>query len=232
VSSTREILWSRIYEVTRRRIITCELAPGTPLSEVGLAGEFGSSPTPVRDALGRLRQEGWVIPGAGRTYQVAPITLAGVWALAELRFVLEAGVVRIVIQRRSDVDLSEVRELVRIPELPAQAHSELIAYNRTFHLAVARLTGNAHVVGAVSRSLDESERLFHLGISALPVQDMEESHGAIVDALATKDMEQAVSLCEREAFGTARRVLQQFVQTATGEVEGNPIEPWLTVSAH
>lgn len=43
-----------------RRIVTGELAPGTPLDESGLAGEFCVSRTPVREALRQLASSGLV----------------------------------------------------------------------------------------------------------------------------------------------------------------------------
>ena len=43
-----------------RRIVTGEVEPGTPLDESGLAGEFGVSRTPVREALRQLASSGLV----------------------------------------------------------------------------------------------------------------------------------------------------------------------------
>ena len=41
-------------------IISLELPPGSPLSRAALAGQFGVSSTPIRDALMRLEEEGLV----------------------------------------------------------------------------------------------------------------------------------------------------------------------------
>ena len=46
------------YNTIRSKIVTCQYAPGTFLNEEQLTTELSLSRTPVRDALGRLEQEG------------------------------------------------------------------------------------------------------------------------------------------------------------------------------
>src|SRR5512139_2228765 len=50
----------QVFERLRGMIIELELPPGSPLSRVALAAQFGVSSTPVRDALMRLEEEGLV----------------------------------------------------------------------------------------------------------------------------------------------------------------------------
>jgi len=209
-------LWSHIYEETRRRILTCALLPGSLVSENGLAAEFGSSPTPVRDALGRLRQEGLVTRGEGRGYRVAPLTLADVRELAELRFMIESGIVRLAIQRATPADTQRLRELGRAPEGEAISGPELIQRNRIFHLALARASRNARAEVALTRVLDDSERLFHIGIRALPSDEMAQMHLSLIDAIDHREVETAVTICEHEAFDTSKRVLQQLLHEPWG----------------
>ena len=46
------------YNKIRQKIVTCEYAPGTFLNEEIPTEALGLSRTPIRDALGRLEQEG------------------------------------------------------------------------------------------------------------------------------------------------------------------------------
>src|SRR6195952_155183 len=46
------------FDRLRGMIISLELPPGSPLSRAALAGQFGVSSTPIRDALMRLAEEG------------------------------------------------------------------------------------------------------------------------------------------------------------------------------
>src|SRR6195952_4744305 len=50
----------QVFERLRSMIISLDLPPGSPLSRAALAGQFGVSSTPIRDALMRLEEEGLV----------------------------------------------------------------------------------------------------------------------------------------------------------------------------
>src|ERR1700741_16890 len=50
----------QVFERLRGMIIALELPPGSPLSRIELAAQFGVSSTPIRDALMRLEEEGLV----------------------------------------------------------------------------------------------------------------------------------------------------------------------------
>jgi len=209
-------LWARIYETTRRRILSCDLPPGAPISEMSLAKEYSTSSTPVRDALGRLRQEGLITRGPGRSYRVAQLTLADVRELAELRYVLESGIVRLAIERAGLEDIEQLRQLSQLGDAKDLSGRQLIERNRAFHLTVAKVSGNQRAIIALTRVLDDSERLFHIGIRALPGEQMEQAHLALVEAIAARDVDRAVSICKHEAFDTSERVLQLILRDPWG----------------
>src|SRR5258708_31516768 len=50
----------QVFERLRGMIISLALPPGSALSRAALAGQFGVSSTPIRDALMRLEEEGLV----------------------------------------------------------------------------------------------------------------------------------------------------------------------------
>ena len=212
VRRTPESRWEFVYRETRRRILTLELSPGTPLSEVAVAREFGTSATPARDALGRLRQEGLVVDGPRRSYSVAALSISDVGQLAELRYVLESGAVALAIRRVTRDGLEHVRMVAREVEDPNLDATDRIEKNEAFHLAVAELAANEHLVGAIRGVLEDSRRVFHLGIASLPAEEMTDLHRRLVDAIEDGDEEAARVVCEEEAFGTSERVLSQLVR--------------------
>ena len=65
----------RIYHELRRRIIFTELRPGEEIDVTETASEFGTSRTPVRDALHRLDHDGLVDVRPRALCRVAPVTL-------------------------------------------------------------------------------------------------------------------------------------------------------------
>ena len=63
-----------VYEELKRRIVTCEILPGSMLTEETLCETLNASRTPVRDAVSRLEQENLlsIIPKKGiRVHRVS-----------------------------------------------------------------------------------------------------------------------------------------------------------------
>src|SRR3712207_1225805 len=90
MARTAAARWAYVYDNLRLRILTLELAPGASLTESLVAKELDVSPTPVRDALGRLCQDGLVEVVNGRGYRVAPLTVPDIAEICDLRFALES----------------------------------------------------------------------------------------------------------------------------------------------
>jgi DNA-binding GntR family transcriptional regulator len=79
----------QIYSLLKQAILNMELKPNTVLVENSLAQKFGTSKTPVREAIRRLETDGLVIliPYKGTT--VAPIMPQDIKEIYEVRSALE-----------------------------------------------------------------------------------------------------------------------------------------------
>jgi DNA-binding GntR family transcriptional regulator len=209
VSSAR---WAVVYRELRSQILSLEIPPGAKLAEATLASTFGVSATPVRDALGRLCQEGLVQVGPGHGYRVAPLTVTDVAELCDLRFTLEIGVVRFVIERVGSADISHLRELsARTGDTGLDAAS-LIQANIDFHLALAGTTGNQRLVTCLATVMESSTRFFRLGLSAFAEHPMQLGHDRLIDAIESAELSTAMELCREEAYGSSERILAQLVR--------------------
>ena len=82
-----------VYEDLKRRIVTCEIMPGTQLTEEMLCEQLNASRTPVRDAVGRLEQEQLVTIHPKKGIFVNTVSLANVSELFEARLRIEPYVV-------------------------------------------------------------------------------------------------------------------------------------------
>lgn len=214
MSKTAGARWTLVYDNLRSRILTLELAPAATLTESLVAKELGVSPTPVRDALGRLCQDGLVEVVNGRGYRVAPLTAADIAEICDLRFVVETGAMRLACERGIAAnELAEFRELSRLTGDTSVDAPELIRRNQEFHVAIARAAGGKRVADALERVMADSARIFHLGLGSFSAHGMQPTHDAIVDAIEAKDYPTAVELCREECFGTSERVLAQLFRT-------------------
>jgi len=83
----------RAYRAIRDDILDGTHQPGTMLGETSLAQALGVSRTPVRAALGRLQEEGWIVVYPQRGALVQGLGERQVLELADARFVLETTAV-------------------------------------------------------------------------------------------------------------------------------------------
>ena len=79
-----------VHQEIKRRIVHGRYAPGAVLSESVLARVHHTSRTPVREALSRLFEEGYVERVPRKGYTVAPLTIGVIKNTLEVRRVLEA----------------------------------------------------------------------------------------------------------------------------------------------
>lgn len=83
----------RAYQVIRDGILDGTHTPGSMLGENTLAADLGVSRTPVRVALARLQDEGWIVIYPKRGALVRGVSERTVVELADARFVLETTAV-------------------------------------------------------------------------------------------------------------------------------------------
>lgn len=83
----------RAYQLIRTQILNGTHQPGTMLGEAGLAADLAVSRTPVRVALARLQDEGWIVIYPKRGAIVQGVDERTVAELADARFVLETTAV-------------------------------------------------------------------------------------------------------------------------------------------
>lgn len=187
-------LTEQAYELLRREIITCALPPGADVSEAELAERLQMSKTPVRDALARLRTDGFVETFPRRGYRIVPMTLADMNELIDVRIILEGGTAAFAAERITGEELDELDRLADITYHLDQSSSldQFITANRQFHSAIARAAGRDRLFNLVSRNLDELERFFYLGARIRDVNpETQSDHHRIVSVLRRHDPEAA-----------------------------------------
>lgn len=82
-------LSAQVYEKIKAGIISLKYPPGSVLKERELSESLGVSRTPVREAIQRLSQESWLVPGEGKRMQVRPVTIADVHEIIQIRNLVE-----------------------------------------------------------------------------------------------------------------------------------------------
>lgn len=91
---TTDTLADRVYRALRDAITTGELRPGQKVTERGFAERLSVSPTPVREAIRRLEQDGLLERAGPRTVKVAMFGGVAIQDLAEVEIGLRGMVAR------------------------------------------------------------------------------------------------------------------------------------------
>jgi DNA-binding GntR family transcriptional regulator len=212
-------LTQRAYETLKSEIITCALAPGIQIAQRHLAETYALGLTPVREALQRLAQEGFVqaIPRFG--YVVSPIALSDIREIFELRAILEAGAARLAARQASPEQLAHLAELARSTYTyqDRQSYGQFLACNAGFHRSIADAAGNQRLTELIARVLDELTRVFHLGLELRDsAAEMRDEHMALVEALQVRDSAQAEQLVLGQIARSQQRVLEALLHDARG----------------
>jgi DNA-binding GntR family transcriptional regulator len=82
--------YQRVRDAMRTDIARGVLAPDQRLKIAELSARYGLSPAPIREALGQLAAEGWVVMHPNRGAQVRTIDEAFLRELNEIRIALES----------------------------------------------------------------------------------------------------------------------------------------------
>src|SRR5471030_2914855 len=119
----------RVYEGIKQLILSGKLRPGQKLAERDLGERLKVSRTPIREALGRLVQDGLVESRPQRGHFVREVDAKTVEDLYDLREMLEKHAIRLAMRRLSDADLAELdrvgRQLRRFEDDSIQGEEEL-----------------------------------------------------------------------------------------------------------
>ncbi|MGF2950040.1 GntR family transcriptional regulator [Microbacterium alcoholitolerans] len=181
-------------------IVAGELAPGQVVTVPTLAGDFGVSATPVREAMLTLARRGFLRPIRNRGFVVTEVSRAELDELCEVRMLLEAPPMRQLAGTLAGELVTELRGLAQqiVDAGHAGRFAEYLAADTAFHLRILELTGNRRLVDVV-RELRQQTRL--VGLAHLAETDALHStaleHAELVDLLVSGDGEGAEALMRR-----------------------------------
>jgi DNA-binding GntR family transcriptional regulator len=143
-----ENLAERVYRELREMAIAFEIRPGERLNEIALAKHLGVSRTPLREALNRLCSEGFLTFSTNQGFFRKPLEVKEIYDLYELRQTLEAGAMRLVVERATPEQLAEMDRFLEqsAKEVPSRTTLELVALDESFHEQLMALSENQEML--------------------------------------------------------------------------------------
>ncbi|MFJ3464926.1 GntR family transcriptional regulator [Achromobacter spanius] len=211
-----------LQEQIRELIVNGTIRPGQPLREQELEQRFGTSRSPIREAMRLLELSGLVTHIQRKGFRVTLYTETQIRHLYMLRAELEAYCIRQVAEM-PDVG-ALVAELGTLHEAIVAAMDRLdargfIAASRDFYLAAARYTGNAPLTSMLSKLYEQIEPLgYMLARQSLEANKIPAYTDGIIQALGSRDFDRAAELTRRYVVEVLPEILRAYREASLDSV--------------
>jgi DNA-binding GntR family transcriptional regulator len=203
-----ERLAGSVYIAVRNDLYDFRLAPGQRFSESEIAGQLGVSRTPVREALYRLRDEGYIDVASKSGWTVRPFEFETFERLYEVRVVLELAAVRKLCEMVPAPPLDELKDVWLVPHPERLVDGrEVGRLDEVFHQTLVIATANPELA-RIHREIADRIRIVRRLEFTMPerIAKTYAEHAQILRAILRRKLDQALML------------LRTHIELARGEV--------------
>lgn len=201
-----QIAVSTVYDILKKKILTCEFQPGELIAEKDIVEKLNTSRTPIREALKILSGEGLVkvIPKKG--IQISFVSIKKMKEIYDIRGLLEPLSIKLAIAAIQPANIEYLYNLNNkmCEELNKNNLLEVFKIGVDVHLYIASLSKNETLFGILKKIRDETYRsLVYYLKQYLDECSCEErsvvlnmiggSHIGFIEALKEKDEKKAVN---------------------------------------
>jgi len=199
VEYSRPLLHRALYQVVaerlRQQIFARELEPGSWIDEQKLAVDYGTSRTPLREALKVLAAEGLVTMKVRRGAYVTEMSTDDVEQVYHVMALLESDAAGRVAADATEAERTELAALHERLEKQVRQRDAFFATNEQFHMTLLRIAGNRWALQMVTdlrkvMKLNRHHSLFKQGRLA----DSLAEHRALMAAIESRNASEATRL--------------------------------------
>lgn len=195
------------YRVIRDAIMFLELKPGQVISEIDLAQKLEISRTPIREVLGKLREENLVevIPQVG-TY-VSKIDIQLIEEAAFMRFVMEKEIAKLACESFPKESLQELKNNLAIQELMVGQDGRERDFHRLdtqFHGIIFKGVRKENIWFSITRLSTHYNRIRVLSELENSFAQAVEEHREMVDCLEQGNAEHVDNILRRHIIEPMR----------------------------
>lgn len=211
---TRRTVAEDVYRALKRDLIMLRHRPGASLTEQDLAGTYGSSRVPVREACRRLQQEGFLTSLPYKGYFVNQISLKEIGDSFDLRELLETHAMELAVERSSAEDMRRLEELAATEYTyhDWESYADFLDRNFDFHIQLAALSRNGRLVNMLRDLLGGMQRFFFLGLDLGDfATEMRAEHEELVGLLQNQSATDAVACLRQQIRSSRNRILRALI---------------------
>jgi len=201
---------ARVADELREAILRGAYPPGTRLRQEELAGQYGASRVPVREALRILESDGLVTTVANAGAWIARLSLDECAELYQVRERIEPLLLRYSLPTLDDRQIDHLADLAeRMRE--TQDVERFLELDREFHLGSYADAGTSFLGPAVERLWNTTQhyrRAFTRLLDPDSHRILHDEHHMLVAAIRERDSDEA----ERVLLGHIRRTRRQLAR--------------------
>jgi DNA-binding GntR family transcriptional regulator len=197
------------YRVLRQRILMGEFPPGQQLPCSVLAEELRLSRKQLGTILQQLVAERLLVPDR-RGFRISSVSIEEIRQLCELRRIVESEVAALAARRSSPQQTFRLLQRAELAYTPGirQSYARYVRANRSFHLELARTTGNPRLAAVVASVLRQIERPLLLSLDyGLPARAATAEHLEVIEAVRRRRPELASRLMATQITAAEHRML-------------------------
>lgn len=188
-----------VYAQLKRDVADFILVPGDRFTENEISERLGVSRTPIRQALFRLQQEGFVEVLFRSGWRVLPFDFDQFEQLYDLRMVLETTAVHRLCETDRHIDRGMLETLAGIWLVPAAQRSadmaQVAQWDEAFHCSLVAAAGNAEMARVHGDVTDRIRIIRRLDFTKQPRIDATyDEHAKILKAVRANRGDQAAML--------------------------------------
>ena len=210
IESTPDLV-EQVYASLLDAISDGSLPPGARIMQEDIAEQLAVSRQPVLQALRLLRKDGFVLDAPGRGVLVAPLDVAALVQIYQVRSSLDSLAARLAAQAHVLIDarlISNGRKAARGTDIKA-----MMTADAAFHSAIYAASGNPLIAQTAQTHWHHIRRAMG---AVLQVSTMRESiwdeHEAIANAIACGDAPKAETLIRQHGEDAGRNLAALLTQ--------------------
>jgi DNA-binding GntR family transcriptional regulator len=211
---------SAVYDAVRADILAGRFLPGEHLPFARVCGEYDTSAGALREVLMRLAEQGLVRSEPQQGFSVAPVSLADLRELTEVRLAVEDILVRRAVAEGSvmwEADLLRAHHVMARtgryePGDPEHVTAEWVAAHAAFHGALLDGCDNNRFKEIARSARDAAELYRPWSSPAAPDndRDADAEHADLLAAALDRDAGRAADLIQRHIQLTADAVTRRL----------------------
>jgi DNA-binding GntR family transcriptional regulator len=205
-----------VYSAIRQAIVDKSLAPGSEVSEVGLARILNVSKTPVREAVLRLRERQLIEQDSNRVLRIVSPSAARINNAYEIRAALEAQAAALAAQRIGPSELDELRELADLTVETCEQNNtfDFRRHDVALHERIARASKNDQLAEMTINAIEVTDVLRTRDVPATAAsRRCAHEHVDLVKAISAKDSDRARAIAMQHVASVHERLLRVYLES-------------------